>query len=255
MNNILENEEATMKTKIFSLVIMFSLLVPALAIGSEGDAMKKQHVLNPKQQCIVTIAAFTAGGDLDRLKTALNEGLDSGLTVNEINEILVQTYAYAGFPRSLNGIGTFMTAIDERKAKGIKDQRGREATPVPKDLDKDVYGAKVRAKLAGLETIPPPAAWQEFSPIIDTFLKEHLFADIFARDVLTHQDRELVTIAALSNMSGTEGQLQFHFGAALNTGLTEGQIKDFISVIESKVDTVQADRAQKVLAKVLKSRK
>jgi 4-carboxymuconolactone decarboxylase len=30
------------------------------------------------------------------------------LTVNEIKEILVQMYAYAGFPRSLNGINAFM---------------------------------------------------------------------------------------------------------------------------------------------------
>ena len=30
--------------------------------------------------------------------------------------------------------------------------------------------------------------------------------------------RELATIGALANMAGTEGQLRFHFGAALNTG-------------------------------------
>ena len=50
--------------------------------------------MNAKQQKIVTIAAFTAKGDLQKLKTALNEGLDAGLTVNEIKEILVQMYAY-----------------------------------------------------------------------------------------------------------------------------------------------------------------
>jgi hypothetical protein len=40
--------------------------------------------------------------------------------------------------------------------------------------------------------------WPLFSPAIDTFLKEHLFADIFVRDVISHQDRELATIAALA---------------------------------------------------------
>ena len=39
----------------------------------------------------------------------------------------------------------------------------------------------MRAKLAGQEMIPAPAGYQLFTPIIDTFLKEHLFADIFAR--------------------------------------------------------------------------
>ena len=73
--------------------------------------------MNAKQQNIVTIAAFTAKGDLQKLKTALNEGLDAGLTVNEIKEILVQMYAYAGFPRSLNGIGAFMGVMEEREAE------------------------------------------------------------------------------------------------------------------------------------------
>ena len=77
--------------------------------------------LSAKQAAIVTIASFTAKGDLAQLKGALNEGLNAGLTVNEIKEVLVQMYAYTGFPRSLNGIGTFMTVLDERKAKGIQD--------------------------------------------------------------------------------------------------------------------------------------
>ena len=52
--------------------------------------------LNTKQEKIVTIAAFTANGNLQKLNTALSDGLDAGLTINEIKEILVQMYAYAG---------------------------------------------------------------------------------------------------------------------------------------------------------------
>ena len=44
---------------------------------------------------------------------------------------------------------------------------------------------------------------------MDTFLKAHLFADIFVRDNLDYQSRELATIAALASMPGTTGQLQF----------------------------------------------
>lgn len=82
-------------------------------------------VLNRKQQGVIPIAALTAKGDLVDLKTALNEGLDAGLTVNEIKEVLVQLYAYSGFPRSLNRISTFMSVIAEREQKGIKDEIGR----------------------------------------------------------------------------------------------------------------------------------
>jgi alkylhydroperoxidase/carboxymuconolactone decarboxylase family protein YurZ len=244
-----------MKTNVLSFLIMVFLLAPALAISSEGNSMGGNQTLSQKQQSIIPIAAFTAESDINRLKPALNQGLDSGLTVNEIKEVLVHLYAYTGFPRSLNALFAFMKVMDERKAKGIEDVVGKEATSVPSDLNKDEYGAKVRARLAGRETDISGAEWQRFSPAIDTFLKEHLFADLFARDVISYQDRELATIAALSNMSGTEGQLRFHLGAAMNTGLTEAQMKDFISVLKTTVGNAQAESAQKILAEVLNNRK
>ena len=216
--------------------------------------MDVNQTLDAKQQSIVPIAAFTANGDLEKLRTALNEGLDAGLTVNEIKEILIQMYAYAGFPRSLNSIHTFMAVMDERQAKGIEDEMGKEASPVPADMNKDEYGARVRARLAGREIILPASGYQLFTPAIDTFLKEHLFADIFARDTLDHQSRELATISALASMTGTAGQLRFHLGAAMNIGLTEAQMNEFISVLESRVGKREAESAPEALAKVLSNR-
>jgi len=243
-----------MKDAVITFLIALALLTPALAVASKGDAMEKHPVLNPRQEGIITIAAFTANGDMGKLKTSLDEGLDAGLTVNEVKEILVQMYAYAGFPRSLGGLGTFMSVMDERQAKGIKDVMGKEAGPIPADLNRDEYGAKVRAQLGGLDKVPPPARWQEFSPVIDRFLKEHLFADIFARDVLTFQERELATIAALASMPGLDGPLRFHLGAAMTTGLTEDQMKAFVSVIKARVGSKEAESVDKLLTDLLAKR-
>jgi 4-carboxymuconolactone decarboxylase len=235
------------------LAVIYGLMLNVAAIA-EAQTIDAHQALSAKQHSIIPIAAFTANGDLEKLRTALHAGLDAGLTVNEIKEILVQMYAYAGFPRSLNGIHTFMAVMDERQAKGIKDEMGKEASPVPADMNKDAYGAKVRARLGGREVIPPPSGYQLFTPVIDTFLKEHLFADIFARDNLDYQSRELATIAALASMTGTAGQLRFHLGAAMNTGLTEAQMKNFISVLKSKVGTKEAESTSEILAEVLSNR-
>jgi len=48
-------------------------------------------------------------------------------------------------------------------------------------------------------------------------------------------------MSALASMTGTAGQLWFHLGAAMNTGLTEAQMKDFISVLESRVGNTGLD--------------
>ncbi len=56
-------------------------------------------------------------------------------------------------------------------------------------------------------------------------------------------------------MTGTRSQLQAHLGIAMNVGLTEAQMKDFISVLEAKVGQRESESAQEVLTAVLNSRK
>ena len=80
------------------MAVIFASVFSVVTI-SEAQTMKNEG-LNAKQEKIVTIAAFTANGDLQKLKTVLNEGLDAGLTINEIKEILVQLYAYCGISRA-----------------------------------------------------------------------------------------------------------------------------------------------------------
>ena len=103
-----------MNSRTSSLLGAILALLLSNATFSEAQVMNDELSLTVKQQSIVPIAAFTATGDMEKLKTAFNEGLGAGLTVNEIKEILVQMYAYAGFPRSLNAIHTFMAVMDER---------------------------------------------------------------------------------------------------------------------------------------------
>jgi alkylhydroperoxidase/carboxymuconolactone decarboxylase family protein YurZ len=235
------------------LAVLWVFLLSFAAI-SEAQKMDAHQALSAKQQRIIPIAAFTANGDMDKLSPALHAGLDAGLTVNEIKEILVQMYAYAGFPRSLNGINAFMAVMDERQAKGIKAAMGKEASPVPAGMNKDAYGAKVRARLAGQDVMPPPSGYQLFTPVIDTFLKEHLFADIFARDTLDFLSREIATVGALSSLEGVNPMLRFHMGAAMNVGLTENQAKELVALIGVEVGTKAGDNAGEVLQQVLDSR-
>jgi quercetin dioxygenase-like cupin family protein/alkylhydroperoxidase/carboxymuconolactone decarboxylase family protein YurZ len=207
--------------------------------------------LNARQQGIVTIAAFTALGDLPKLTTALHAGLDAGLTINEIKEILVQMYAYAGFPRSLNGISTFMAVLAERERNGIRDVVGAEPSPFPANMTSIELGAEIRERLIGG---PVTGRYIAFAPEIDAFLKGHLFGDIFGRDNLDFQSREIATISALAALGDVNPQLQGHFNVGFNTGLTEGQMRSLVAVIAAEVGKKQADNASAVLAEVVRTR-
>ena len=115
-----------------SLITFLGICFTA-TIGSAGMAYAQsslsESVLNARQQSIIPIAAFTANGNVEKLKAALAEGLQNGMTVNEIREILVQMYAYTGFPRSLTGLNTFIALLDERKAQGLEDGNGQGRHP------------------------------------------------------------------------------------------------------------------------------
>jgi 4-carboxymuconolactone decarboxylase len=105
-------------------LVVFILLISTHNMNAQNKT-GNMSALDLKEQGIVSISALTASGGMERLKAALNAGLDAGLTVNQIKELLVQLYAYCGFPRSLNGINAFMTVLEERKLKGISDNRVR----------------------------------------------------------------------------------------------------------------------------------
>ncbi len=246
--------------KLFCLTILFLLLGFSDAAEAQTGPMKAQNstaeggTLNAKQQAIVTISAFTANGDLQKLRGALNAGLDSGLTVNEIKEVLVHIYAYCGFPRSLQGLNTFISVLDERKKKGIKDEVGRDASPITNTGNKYERGKKNLEKLTGRPEPAQKTGYAAFSPEIDVFLKEHLFADIFERDVLNFTDREIVTISALIALGGVEPMMQGHMGIGLNVGLSEAGLKQILSIIESNVGKKEADAGRKVLSAVMAAR-
>ncbi|WP_338185819.1 carboxymuconolactone decarboxylase family protein, partial [Jatrophihabitans sp.] len=217
--------------------------------------MKAQVIRNQKQalsiqqQSITTISALTAIGDMENLSTQLNAGLDAGLTVEETKEILVQLYAYCGFPRSLNGISTLMAVMEKRKANGINDKQGKPAISKKVPEDKYEQGRKVLEALTKTPQSKPAPGFGEFAPRIDAFLKEHLFADIFESEVLTFQQRELVTISALAAMPGVASQLQSHVKMGINTGITENQLVEVADLIEKFVSKTQANALRKIIAK------
>jgi len=239
-----------MNNKINVMLASILVVISSIVNLSEAQTVKSEG-LSARQKGIVPIAAFTASGDLQKLNTAFNEGLDAGLTVNEIKEVLIQMYAYAGFPRSLNGIAAFMGVLEERGKKGIKNEIGKEPSPMPANKSSIELGTENQTRLVGR---PVTGAIYTFAPAIDQFLKAHLFGDIFGRDNLDFQSREIATIAALANMTGVNSQLQSHFNVGINVGLTEAQMRSLISVLEARVGKKEADNANEILSKVLSNR-
>lgn len=234
-----------------SIVVVMAVLVTTVANAQINAAPD----LNSKQQAIVRISALAGKGELAKLETELNVGLDTGLTINQIKEAIMHVYAYAGFPRSIRGLQTFMTVLDKRSAKGIHDELGAEASAIQDGRSKYERGRAILEELSGVAETGPKTGYAAFAPTMEIFLKEHLFADIFERDVLTYTERELVTVSVLSGIGGVEPMLRSHLNLCLNVGLTPDQLQQFVAVIKSTVGKKEAKAAQQVLDEVLQNKK
>jgi len=207
------------------------------------------ETLSVKQQAIPLIAAFMATSDMPKLNAALNQGLDAGLTISETQEILVQLYAYVGFPRSLNALNELMTVVQARKQRGIHDEPGREpGRAIPTGEALLAAGTANQTRISGGPVKGPVF---EFAPVINQFLQTHLFGDIFERDNLDWQSRELATVGALAATPGVESQLRSHMRASIRVGLSGAQLRQLIEVLAAGGDEQAAKRADTALTQAL----
>jgi 4-carboxymuconolactone decarboxylase len=217
--------------------------------SDSNHTARASQTLSDRQQAIVSIGAFAAAGNLYRLGTTLENGLDVGLTVSDAREILVQVYAYAGFPRSLNALGELMKVLEARRRRGIPDASGRgPSEPIPKGDALLAAGTANQTALAGGAVSGPLF---DFAPQANEYLRTHLFGDIFERDNLDWQSRELATVGMLAAMPGVESQLQAHMRISMNIGLTAAQLCQAGKILAERVDADAAERARKALERQL----
>ena len=170
------------------------------------------QTLTERQKGLAACACLMAQGNLERLEPAVKTALDNGVTINELKEAFAQLYAYTGFPRSLNALGVLNKVLENKQDNW---QDGKPWTrPAEWDDAQKAYelGVQNQTQVSGR-----PFNY-DFCPQDDYYLKAHLFGDIFAGDLLSHADREIVTVAALSGLGKVAPQLAAHKRGAVNMG-------------------------------------
>ncbi len=249
------NNTTPIKVLAASVLLTFSFGLAANTVSVNKGASEMYHeqtvsdTLSARQQAIPLIAASMANSQMNKLNAALNQGLNAGLTINETKEILVQLYAYTGFPRSLNALSELMKVVEGRKQRGINDVEGKEpVAPIPVGDELRRVGTANQTKISGA---PVQGPLFDFAPVINQFLQTHLFGDIFARDNLDWQSRELATVGALAATPGVEAQLLSHTRASMRVGLTAAQLRQLAQVLREHGESDAATRAEKALQQAL----
>lgn len=73
---------------------------------------------------------------------------------------------------------------------------------------------------------------KDIAPDLGKYIIEFAFGDVYCREGLDLQEREIITLASLLTQGGCETQLEVHINGALNVGLTHLKIVEvFIQCI------------------------
>ena len=105
-----------------------------------------------------------------------------------------------------------------------------------------------------LPSMPPKAGYAIFAPAIERFLKEHLFADLFERDLLTYRERELATVSILAGIGGVEPMFRSHAAICLHLGVTAEQLSALLNIVEMNLGTSYSEPLRNILEQIVKQK-
>jgi 4-carboxymuconolactone decarboxylase len=218
-----------------------------------GDIYSRDG-LDLKSKEIAVVASLTAMGTANpQLKVHINGALNTGSSINEVKEVILQMAVYSGFPSCINGMNALKEVLKEREDHGIKDKIGNPATDtVPTNRLK--LGEQELSKLDSLQGERLRNAFNDFSPELVKLTLEFGYADIFSRDNLDPKYRQIATIAALTALGNAQPQLKFHINAGLNIGLTVENIREIMLLMTVYAGFPSAVNGTNILKEVVNER-
>ncbi|MET4083929.1 4-carboxymuconolactone decarboxylase [Pedobacter sp. UYP30] len=211
--------------------------------------------LDVKSKEIAVVASLTAmGNSQPQLKVHINGALNTGSSINEVKEVILQMSVYSGFPSCINGMNALKEVLKERKEYGINDNIGKNATENI-ETDRLKLGEKELTKLDSLQVDRLKSAYNDFLPELVKITLEFGYADIFSRDNLAPKYRQIATISALTALGNAQPQLKFHINAGLNIGLSETEIKEIMLLMTVYSGFPSAINGTNILREVINERK
>jgi 4-carboxymuconolactone decarboxylase len=199
-------------------------------------------VLDGETAALVYLAAVLAGGSEAQMRAALTEAVATVRAV-WVEEVILQTYLFAGFPRALN------SAREWRRISGIK---GPDTDPFAVDhpQERQEKGEATCATVYGRFYDRLRVNIHELHPALDRWMVEEGYGKVLSRAPLDLARRELCVVAACA-IAKQDRQLHSHLHGALHAGASETTVSAALDVIAPLLEADDVRRYQGLWARVL----
>ena len=208
-----------------------------LAMGMEDsycDMWGRTDVIDARDRSIVTVGMMIGVGNVGNqfeLQYHAPGAIYNGVTLEEIEAILIHARFYLGSPASAWAMQTIMMALSEH---------GLLETPRPAlDLDRRERTGSEKREIARqvLREMMPDSPLLElddeipegvFAAELEFMILENGYFDLWARtDVLDRRSRSLVTLGMLIGL-GNHAALTAHVPVALRNGVTVAELEEVV---------------------------
>jgi len=219
---------------------------------SFGEIYAREGLDNKTKEQAVVAALTAMGTAAPQLKVHIHAALHVGCTPEEIREIIIQMAGYAGFPATLNAMGTLMEVLSETGQTLSKESVHAGST------GRYERGKELLAQIAPDQERVLRQTFDPINPDITKYVIEFGYGDVYARGILPIRNRQAATIAALAAKGTAPSQLRFHIGGGLRAGLTESEIVEImllVSVYAGFPAALNGILAAREVAEVIKDEK
>jgi 4-carboxymuconolactone decarboxylase len=197
-----------------------------------GTAGARLSHLDDATRALVRLAAVLTSGSEADVRLHLQRASET-TPATWIEELLLQTYLFAGFPRALNGM---------REWRRLHRDVAAPQDSVPVDAVREA-GVATCAEVYGSMYDRLRVNIRALHPLLDEWMILEGYGKVLSRPELDLQRRELCIVAACA-AAGQDRQLQSHLHGALNTGVAPLVITEALNAVR---DVVRADFATRAL--------
>lgn len=176
------------------------------------------------------------------MRATMSEAIDE-VDQAAVEEIILQSYLFAGFPRTLNAARAWRALLERPPVESAGEEsaadletwrvRGEETCAV-------VYGdhyEKLRENIRALH------------PALDEWMIVDGYGKVLSRPGVDLRTRELCVVAACA-VSGQQRQLHSHLHGALNAGASGGELAAVLDALADLISRDDLSRYRQLLQKI-----
>ena len=201
--------------------------------------MRDSAVDSSRSEALIGLSAALATRDREAVSAALLRAKDAVDPI-AVEEILLQSHLFVGFPIALNAISLW------RELSGLPPGPSTNET----EADWEMRGALVCERVYGQSYGALRARVAALHPDLDRWMVSGGYGRVIGRPAVDLPTRELCIVALLAVWNAPE-QLPSHLRGALNAGATMDDVEGALRIAARHLNAADAARVQDLWERVI----